>query len=150
MTMETEPEATASSMIVDMNTRTSSNPQVTTPQEISAPRLPEMAQSSGAIHDNTSIELPAVYVPFSQDSSVRHASRHLPIRVESTSSHASRQPSGSLVSDVTHASQGLYIGNIDNISSKPPPTFANQYEREKQPQKANMKRRKKTMVPSLR
>ena len=65
MTMETEPEATASSMIVDMNIRTSSNPQVTSPQEISAPRLPEMAQSSGAIHDNTSIELPAAYVLFS-------------------------------------------------------------------------------------
>ena len=39
MTMETEPAATASSMIVDMNIRTSSNPQVTTPQEISSPRL---------------------------------------------------------------------------------------------------------------
>ena len=133
-------------MIVDTNIRTSSNPQVTTPQEISAPRLPEMARSSGAIHDNTSIELPAVYVPFSQDSSVRHASRHspfaadstvghasrhLPIRVESTSSHASRQPSVSLVSDVTHASQGPYIGNIDNISSTPPPTFATRYDMKK-------------------
>jgi len=160
MIMETEPEATASSMIIDMDIRKSSNPQVISPQKKSAPLLPEMDHSSAVIHDNTSIELPAAHVPFLQDSSVGHASRyspfivdstvghasrHLPVRVESPSSHASRQPSGSLISGVTHASQEPYIAPIDNISSTPPPTFASQHERKQQQQKANIKIKKKIL-----
>ena len=134
MTMETEPEASSPSIIVD--------------------------HSSPVITENSSIELSGAYVPFLQDSSVRHASRHSPITVDSTvghasrhspirveipTSHASQQLSASLVSGVTHVPQEPYIAPIDNISSTPPPTFASRHEQKQQRQKANLKRKNKIM-----
>ena len=139
MTMETEPEASSPSMIVVR----SSNLQGQCPVETPANILTEIDHSSPGITENSSIELSAADVPFLQDNSARHASRHspiavdstvghasrhLPIRVASTTSYASRQPSGSLVSGVTHVPQERYISPIDNINRAPPPTFASRHE----------------------